>query len=53
MASLSAPASLLGTDTQSATLLASAERRAWVRLYADSGATFVFGTDDPGGFVGS
>ena len=53
MASLSAPASLLGTDTQSATLLASEERRAWVQFYADSGAPFLFGTDDPEGFVSS
>jgi methyltransferase (TIGR00027 family) len=53
MASLSAPASLLGTDTQSATVLASEERTAWVQLYADSGAPFVFGTDDPEGFVSS
>jgi methyltransferase (TIGR00027 family) len=53
MASLSAPASMLGTDTQSATLLASEERRAWVQFYADSGAPFLFGTDDPEGFVSS
>jgi methyltransferase (TIGR00027 family) len=53
MASLSAPASVLGTDTMSATMLASEERRAWVQLYADSGAPFVFGTDNPGGFVSS
>jgi methyltransferase (TIGR00027 family) len=53
MASLSAPGSVLGTDTMSATMLASEERRAWVSLYADSGAPFVFGTDDPEGFVSS
>jgi methyltransferase (TIGR00027 family) len=53
MASLSAPGSVLGTDTMSATMLASGERRAWVSLYADSGAPFVFGTDDPEGFVTS
>jgi methyltransferase (TIGR00027 family) len=53
MASLSAPDSVLGTDTMSATMLASEERRAWVSLYADSGAPFVFGTDDPEGFATS
>jgi methyltransferase (TIGR00027 family) len=53
MASLSAPDSVLGTDTMSATMLASEERHAWVSLYADSGAPFVFGTDDPEGFVSS
>ena len=53
MASLSATASVLGTDSMSATALASKERRAWVQLYADSGAPFVFGTDDPEGFVSS
>lgn len=53
MARLSVPASLLGTDTMSTTMLASEERRAWVQLYADAGAPFVFGTDDPEGFVTS
>jgi len=53
MASLSASASVLGTDTMSAAMLASEERRAWVQLYADSGAPFVFGTDDPDGLVRS
>ena len=53
LASLSASSSVLGTDTMSATMLASEERRAWVLLYADSGAPFVFGTDDPEGFVSS
>lgn len=53
MASLSGPGSLLGTDTMSATMLASEERRTWVQLYADAGAPFVFGTDDPGAFVRS
>jgi methyltransferase (TIGR00027 family) len=53
MALLSAPGSVLGTDTMSATMLASDERRAWVQYYADSGAPFVFGTDDPEGFVSS
>jgi methyltransferase (TIGR00027 family) len=42
MASLSAPASVLGTDTMSATMLASEERRAWVQLYKDSGSTLRF-----------
>jgi methyltransferase (TIGR00027 family) len=51
MASLSAADSVLGTDTMSATMLASKERRAWVRLYAESGAPFVFGTDKPGELV--
>ena len=46
-ATLSAQGSVLGTDTMSATMLASEERRAWVRLYAESGAPFVFGTDHP------
>jgi methyltransferase (TIGR00027 family) len=53
MASLSAPGSVLGTDTMSAAMLASEERRAWVQLYAESGAPFVFGTDDPEVFVSS
>jgi methyltransferase (TIGR00027 family) len=53
MATLSAPGSVLGTDTMSATMLASEERRAWAQLYADAGAPFVFGTDDPEGFVSS
>jgi methyltransferase (TIGR00027 family) len=53
MASLSASGSVMGTDTMSATMLASEDRRAWVSLYADSGAPFVFGTDDPEGFVSS
>lgn len=47
IASLSAPRSVLGTDTMSATMLASEGRRAWVELYAESGAPFVFGTDEP------
>ena len=51
MASLSASGSVLGTDTMSATMLASDERRAWVQLYAHSGAAFVFGTDEPGELV--
>jgi methyltransferase (TIGR00027 family) len=53
MASLCAHGSVLGTDTMSATMLASEERRAWVQLYTDSGAPFVFGTDNPEGFVSS
>lgn len=53
MATLSAPGSVLGTDTMSAAALTSEERRGWVQLYADSGAPFVFGTDDPHGFVSS
>ncbi len=47
IAALSAPQSVLATDTMSATMLGSDERRAWVRLYADAGAPFVFGTDRP------
>ena len=47
LAFLSAPDSLLGTDMMSATMLASESRRAWVQLYADAGAPFVFGTDRP------
>jgi methyltransferase (TIGR00027 family) len=53
MASVSAPGSVLGTDSMAATILASKERRDWVSLYANSGAPFIFGTDDPEGFVSS
>ena len=51
MASLSGANSALGTDTMSATMLASEERRDWVRFYAESGAPFIFGTDKPGELV--
>lgn len=50
-ARLSAAGSSLGTDTMSAVMLASAERQRWVQLYADSGAPFVFGTDEPGELI--
>ena len=53
MASMSVPGSKLGTDTMSATMLASEERRPWVDLYAEADAPFVFGTDDPHDFVAS
>ena len=53
MASMSTPGTVLGTDTMSATMLASQERQRWVQLYADSGAPFVFGTDNPDDLVRS
>ncbi|GAC1605039.1 MAG: SAM-dependent methyltransferase [Acidimicrobiales bacterium] len=46
-AALSAPGSVLGTDTMSAIMLASEARRPWVELYRGSGAPFLFGTDAP------
>jgi len=51
MAALSGTGSLLGTDTMSAATLASDQRREWVQLFADAGARFVFGTDEPAEFV--
>jgi methyltransferase (TIGR00027 family) len=48
MAELSLPGSALGTDTMSAATLAHESRRGWVRLYADAGAPFIFGVDEPG-----
>jgi methyltransferase (TIGR00027 family) len=53
IASVSAPGSVIGTDMMSATMLASESRRAWVQLYADAGAPFVFGTDTPAEVVTS
>jgi methyltransferase (TIGR00027 family) len=47
MASLSSTESFLGTDTFSQTMLAAADRQAWVELYADADAPFVFASDDP------
>ena len=52
-ARLSVPGSVLGTDTMSAVMLASEQRRPWVDLFRDSGAPFVFGTDDPAELIGS
>jgi methyltransferase (TIGR00027 family) len=51
MASLSGTKSALGTDTMSATMLASEERRDWVQFYAEAEAPFIFGTDKPGELV--
>ncbi|GAC1589910.1 MAG: SAM-dependent methyltransferase [Acidimicrobiales bacterium] len=52
-ASLSARGSALGTDTMSAVMLASEERKPWVELYRECGAPFVFGTDEPAELLAS
>jgi methyltransferase (TIGR00027 family) len=51
MAALSGSGSLLGTDTMSAAMLSSDERREWTQFFTDAGAPFVFGTDEPAEFV--